>query len=129
MNTTDLERKVEMSYELSWRIPGKVLSLSLSGTYTLEAAEEVNRLINDRLNASQSPLMLLINALEMDRPYHFERIRALQTYMDHENLKNIYIVAVDNVVKLSLLVIFNLGRARLQLCDNVEKANRLIMHH
>ena len=118
-----------MSYELSWRVPGKVLSLSLSGTYTLEAAEEVNRLINDKLDASQSPLMLVIDALEMERPYHFDRIRAIQTYMDHQNLKHIYIVAADNVVKLAWLVIFNLGRARLQVFDNVEKANRLLMLH
>ena len=118
-----------MPYKLSWHIPGKVLSLSLSGNYSLDAAKEVNRRINNELDKSQTPLLLLIDAVKMDRPYHFDSIRAVQTYMDHQNLKQIYVVAADRVVKLSMLVIFNLSRARLQLCDNVEKANKLLIHH
>ena len=118
-----------MSYELGWHVPGKVLSLSLSGTYTPENAKEVNQLITDKLDQSQSPILLLIDALNMDRPFHFASIRSLQTYMDHRNLKHICIVTDDKIVKLSMLVIFNLSRARLHMFDNVEKANKMLMQH
>lgn len=118
-----------MPYELSWRVPGKVLSLSLSGKYTVENAKAVNQLITKELDQSQSPLLLVIDALNMERPYHFDSIRALQTYMDHQNLKHIYIVAADKVVKLSMMVIFNLSRARLHMFDSIEKANKLLIHH
>lgn len=123
------EMRDEMSYELGWHVPGKVLSLSLSGTYTPENAKEVNQLITDKLDQSKSPILLLIDAMKMDRPFHFDSIRALQTYMDHRNLKHIYIVTNDKIVKLSMLVIFNLSRARLHMFDNVEKANRMLMQH
>ena len=114
-----------MAYELSWHIPGKVMLLSLSGEYSLEDAKAVNLSIMDELARSRVPLMLLIDAAQMARPLNFQELRATQTYMDHGNLKRIVVVAHDRLVKLAMMVIFNLGHAYFSLCDDFAKANTI----
>jgi len=111
-----------MSYTLTWHESNKALWLTLSGDYLPEEAKEVNRLILEELDQSQSSLLLLIDATRMNRSYRFSDIRAVQTFMDHLKLKSIYVAADDRLVKLSMMIIFNLSRASLYICDNVEKA-------
>jgi hypothetical protein len=62
----------------------------------------------------------------MNRPYNFNEIRAAQTYMDHRQLKNIYVATNDRLVKLAMMVIFNMGRAYLHVFDDLEKATLLL---
>ncbi|QPC83286.1 hypothetical protein G4Y79_02605 [Phototrophicus methaneseepsis] len=115
-----------MPYQLTWQVDDKVLLLALRGTYTLEEAAEANRLILDKLKQSQSPLILLIDATKMNRPYNFSDLRSVQTYMDDHHLKHIYVAADDRLVKLAMMVIFNLSRAYLHVCRDVEQANVLL---
>ena len=111
-----------MAYELNWHVPDKVLFLRLSGDYLLDDAREVNRLITKELDARQEALSLLIDVTEMNRPVNFVGIRTVQTYMQHRNLQHIYIAASDRLVKLAMIVIFNLGWAYLHMFDDLEKA-------
>lgn len=115
-----------MAYKLSWHVPERVLFLSLSGDYTVEDAKEVNRLITLELDRSQQPLSILIDVTEMNRPVNFVSIRAVQTYMRHRNLQHIYIAASDRLVKLAMIVIFNLGWAYLHTFDDMENATLLL---
>lgn len=111
-----------MTYTLSWHESNKALWLTLSGDYLLEEAKEVNRLILEELDQSQTSLLLLIDATDMNRSYRFSDIRTVQTFMDHLKLKAIYVAADDRLVKLSMMIIFNLSRASFYMCDNVDKA-------
>lgn len=115
-----------MAYELSWYVPDKVLCLSLSGDYSVQEAKQANQLIVDELARCQSPLSLLIDAGKMRRPYNFQELRVTQTYMDHDMLKRIVVVAEDRLVLLAMMVIFNLGRAYLNTFNNIEKADVLL---
>ena len=117
------------AYKLDWYIPSKTLSLSLSGDYTLENAQEVNRLISDRLDQSQSPVSILIDATQMNRPFNFSNIRSTQTYMNHQRLHRIYVAAGDRLVRLALIVIFNWSRAPLYVCEDLDKASVLLKKH
>lgn len=111
-----------MTYELSWQVYGEVLLLSISGNYTLEDAKEADILINQKLNDSQGNLSLFIDAMNMDRPLNFQQIRESQTYMDHQRLARIFVVASDKLIKLSMMVIFHLARAQFRVFDDVSKA-------
>lgn len=111
-------------YVLSWYIPDKVMMLCVHGDYTAEEAADVNRQIMDALDHSAGRLSLLIDAQQMGRPREFQEIRALQTYMNHPRLTHVYAVAADRVVRLALLVIFNLARAQFMLVDNLAHAER-----
>jgi len=118
-----------MAYELTWYIPDKVLLLEVSGDYTLKDAEDVDELMHDKLNHSQKQLLVLINAMKMDRPYNFNQIRLSQTYMDHRQLKSIYVASGDRLVKLAMMVIFNLSRARLLTYDSLDNAMSILQSH
>lgn len=116
----------DASYDLAWHTLNQVLILTIQGDYTLGDAQAVNRLILDKLNLSQSPLSIIIDARKMDRPYNFDEIRAAQTYMDHRQLKHIYTVAGDPVVKLAMMVIFNLCRAHFHIANEMSLAIKTI---
>lgn len=115
-----------MAYELSWYVADKVLMLSVVGDYTLQDARQANQLIVEKLAQSRSPLLLLIDAGKMRRPYNFQELRTTQTYMDHNMLKRIVVVADDRLVMLAMMVIFNLGHAYLSMFNDLEKANTFL---
>lgn len=115
-----------MAYELSWYSPNKVLLLTVSGDYTLPDAHQVDQLIVDALDESPSPLLLVIDAREMKRPYNFQELRSAQTYMHHDNLRRIISVADDRIVMLAMIAIFNLGRAALMMFNDFHKANTFL---
>jgi hypothetical protein len=115
-----------MAYKLTWQIPRKALRLSVSGEYSVANAREVNQLIIDMLDQNPSSAILLIDATAMKPSYGFDQIRASQTYMDHPKMKLILVASKEKLVTLSLMIIFNPGRARFQHFDDVEKANRTL---
>jgi hypothetical protein len=115
-----------MPYEVSWYVPDKVLMLSVVGDYTMQDARQANRIIVEKLSQSRSPMLLLIDANKMRRPYNFQELRTTQTYMDHNMLKRIVVVADDRLVMLAMMVIFNLGHAYLSMFNDFEKANVLL---
>ena len=113
-------------YELTWHVPGKVLLLRISGEYSVEDARHTNTQLLAHLDASTDNLYILINAMEMIRPYNFVAIRNTLTFMDHAKLKSIYVAASDRLVKLSMMVIFNLSRAGLHISDDMQQAETLV---
>ncbi|MEO1165163.1 MAG: hypothetical protein AAFV98_15355 [Chloroflexota bacterium] len=115
-----------MSYELEWHTSDKVLLLTLSGNYSVDEAKEANRLILDELDQADNLVFILIDAMNMTRPYNFGEIRAVQSFMDHRNLSHIYVGTGDRLVKLAMMVIFNLSRAYLHICDDTDKANFML---
>lgn len=115
-----------MAYELSWYAPDKVLQLTISGDYTLQDAYRVDELIIGELEKSPAPLLLVIDARAMKRPYNFKELRGAQTYMHHDNLKRIISIADDRIVMLAMITIFNLGRAALIMFNDFNKASTFL---
>lgn len=115
--------------ELSWYLPGKVMCLRISGDYALEDSTRINAAIIEELEQSPNDLSLLIDATEMTRPYHFSQLRTTQNYKDHHRLQHLYIVTGDRLVKLALMIIFNVSRAQLILCDGIAAAHKRINLH
>ncbi len=115
-----------MAYELTWHTPNQILSLVISGNYSYEEATTANQLICEKLDASPSPLFLLIDASDMARTYKFDSIRITQTYMNHEKLSRIIVVALDRLVKLSMMVIFHLSTAPITIVEDTNKANIMV---
>lgn len=129
MNDLSSSTGTDTSVALSWHVPGRVMCLRINGDYRVEDSRQVNAAIIEELDQSQDDLVLLIDATVMNRPYHFDQIRATQTYKDHRKLKYIYIAAGDRLVKLALMIIFNLSRAHLNVCDDIDSAAKLINVH
>ena len=115
-----------MAYELNWHMPGKVLYLVLSGHYTHDEAEKVNQLIHDELDKNQTSLNIFIDVTRMQKPHNFATIRNAQTFINHPRLHCIFVIAEDRLMRLSMMVIFNLAQAQLYLCDQLETAERML---
>ncbi len=115
-----------MPYELVWHIPEKVLKLEIIGEYTPEIAKEANDCIVEELNRSATPLLLLMDATQMARPYRFQEIRATQHFMNHHKLRYIFVATNDKLIRLSIVIIFNLSRAFVQLYGTAEEAQQAI---
>lgn len=126
MTITLLKAGENMAYELTWHITDRVLLLSITGDYTLDDAKKVNTLIKDHLDEKHHNLFLLIDATHMHRPMNFQSIRETQSYMDHDNLKYIYVVASDKLIKLTMMVIFHLSRARVRVLDDFDRADTIL---
>lgn len=107
-------------------MPQKVLYLVLSGDYTLDEAMEVNRLICDELDKNQSPLNIFIDVTQMQKPYNFSTIRNVQTFINHPQLFCIFVISDDRLMRLSMMVIFNLAQAQLHLCNKFETAELML---
>ncbi|MEM9951683.1 MAG: hypothetical protein AAF846_08795 [Chloroflexota bacterium] len=118
-----------MAYQLTWHIEKQALLLTLSQQYSTQDAAKANKEISDILEQSTEKISLLIDATTMERPHNFSEIRSTQKYMDNFYLKSIYVAASDRLVKLSMMVIFNLSRAALFVCDDFDKADYMLRKH
>lgn len=107
-------------------MPRKVLYLVLCGHYTLDEAMEVNRLICEELDKSQSSLNIFIDVTQMQKPYNFSAIRNVQTFINHPQLFSIFVISEDRLMRLSMMVIFNLALAQLHFCDKFETAKLML---
>ena len=116
-----------MAHKLSWKLPGQVMTLNINGHYAIDEAQAINQIITDELEKTSGGLMLVIDASDMKRPVNFEMIRASQTFMDHEKLTMLIVVAKDKLIRLSLMVIFNLTKAKFVMAvshDHIQKLFR-----
>lgn len=126
MSNSNTSLAKNSTYELDWYRPGKILHLKLSGNYQEKDAAMVNKVIETELAKAREPLFLLIDAMQLQRPHNFKSVRSAQTFMDHKSLKHIYVAAGDRLVKLAMMVIFNLSRAPLTISDSPDKATYLL---
>lgn len=127
MNLPEPEIDEMQSFDLSWYEENRVMLLTLRGDYTVADAKAVNDQITEVLDSSDTPLILMIDAAQMSRPFNFQRIRVLQAYMNHDNLKHIVVVSMDKLVTLAMMVIFNMGRAYLHLYTSHHEAENALI--
>jgi len=111
-----------MTYQLSWHIPDQVLALDISGEYTLNEAEAVNTIVGRELKQVKRPITIIIDATYMERPRNFQELRAAQNYMHHRYLDHIMVASDDKVIKLAMMIIFNMSRAYFTVVDSVDQA-------
>jgi hypothetical protein len=107
---------------LTWDVPDKILLLTIIGDYTPTAATTVNAQIKAALDEAQTPLILLIDAMQMARPYYFPQIRATQTFINHRKLYHLVVGTNDKLVMLAMMIIFNLSTCPLQNFDTLDRA-------
>lgn len=114
------------SFKIDWYEPERALLLRITGEYSLEDAKSANKQLIEDLDNAEQRIYVLIDAMTMARPHNFVEIRGAQSFMDHKNLKSIYVAANDRLVKLSMMVIFNLSRAGLHISDDLDSVKVML---
>ncbi|MCA9913948.1 MAG: hypothetical protein KC496_11390, partial [Anaerolineae bacterium] len=94
-----------MSYNVEWYIPERVVLLTLSGIVTVEDAVQSNKEMEEALHESTHAIFVLVDAEEMKASVPFERIRQVQTFLMHPNLRAIYVITSSKLTRLLLTVV------------------------
>jgi len=116
-----------MSYKLGWETPGKVLRLIMHGEISLEAFIEIDGHINKCLQDCDEQIALVVDASDVRvAPYSIERIKSSQTYLQSYQIEQLVVVSTSKLNRLAMLLLFNLSRPKLQICDNHDQAHRLL---
>ncbi len=116
-----------MANEVSWDTPGKALRLKLCGDLALEAFAEIDRQINERLQESDGRVVLVVDASDAKfPPYGIEPFRSSQTYLQSHQIEQLVVVSNSKLNRLAMLLLFNLCRPKLLLCDNFDEAQRFL---
>ncbi len=116
-----------MGYEMAWNIAGKVLHLKLFNTLSIEEFVEIDKQINEQLQAYSDRIALIVDASAATfSPYSIERIKPTQKYLNSYQISQLIVVGSSKVNRLAMLLLFNLCRPKLQFCDTIDQAQRYI---
>jgi hypothetical protein len=118
-----------MGYKLSWHIPQRVMYLKLHTETTLQEFEEINKAILGNLEQLKERQCLIIDVTEFKPDaLVWDRIRASQLYVTHENLDYALIVGprTNRLLRLMMMVLFNVSRAGLKFFETLEEANTFL---
>ncbi len=118
---------IDMTYSVTWDIPGEVLSLRVLEEVSLEEFVEIDRQIRACLAEYIERLSLVVDASQLRiSPHSIERIRVSQSYLLSGQIKQILVVSNNKLNRLSMLLLFNLCRPRLRFCESFDHAQRIL---
>jgi hypothetical protein len=117
-------------YQVYWDVPGYVLCLKLIDAVTLEEFIEIDSLITSYLSNTHTRTAIVIDITDAKHvPFPSDQIRASQAYTQHPMLKWLLVVGGNKLMRLMMLLTFNLSRASLQFIDNAEKLDSFLHLH
>ena len=117
-------------YQVYWDVPGYVLSLKLIDALTLKEFIEIDHLITSYLSTTITRTVIVIDITAAKHmPFPSEQMKASQVYMHHSMLRSLLILGENKLLRLTLLLTFNLARASLQFFDNNEQLDRYLHIH
>lgn len=117
-------------YDVYWDVPGYVLCLKLIDAVTLEEFIEIDSLISKHLSNTHTRTAIVIDITAARHvPFPSDQLRASQSYTQHPMLKWLVVVGGNKLLRLMMLLTFNLSRASLQFMDNREKLESFLQLH
>ncbi len=117
-----------MAYRVYWHIPHQMLCMELEGNLTLDDFQNLDRAILALLGneAPDRQLMLLVDITRpATTPRDFARLRASQTYLLRFDLKFILVAGSNKLMRLMMLLTFNLCRPSVRFFDNIDEALKI----
>lgn len=118
-----------MTYNIFWQIPDQVLCMELEGHLQLDDFNQINYAVISHLDSvTENPgIALLISAARLNGvPQAFQQLRASQTYVERRDLTHIVVVTTNKMVRLMMLLTFNLSRPSLRFFDDLDHAHRFL---
>ncbi len=112
-----------MSHKLVWRPTDRVLTLTLTGEVSLMDFVDVSADIDVMLGNVTDPLVLMVNAEDVRLSRSgLSQTRTSSHYMESRLVEHLLVVASDKIVRLTLLVVFNINRPVLRFFDHMDQA-------
>jgi hypothetical protein len=117
-----------MAYRVFWHVPDQILYLEVEGNLTLGDFDQINRAIIDLVGTeiTERQLALLIDITRpASTPRDFNYLRASQTYLLRPDLKFIMVAGSNKLMRLMMLLVFNLCSPSLRFFDSVDQALKI----
>lgn len=114
-----------MAYRVFWEVPQGILRLELAGVLSLEDFSQINQTVSEHLGVETSDrrLALLVDTSQLSgMPSSVAQLQVSQKYLLRQDLQFILITGSTKLVRLLLLLTFNLCRASLRFFDNTDQA-------
>jgi len=114
-----------MAYQIFWRVPQQLLCLELEGDLSITDFNYINQAVIDHLGVETAnrPVALVV---DITRPGHIStavaQLRETQTYVLRRDLSVILVVGNNKLLRLMLLLTFNLCRPSLKFFDTMDEA-------
>ncbi|MCC7205706.1 MAG: hypothetical protein IT323_00270 [Anaerolineae bacterium] len=117
-----------MPYQVFWQVPHEILCVHLEGHLSLEEFHVINEAVVGELGdeGAQHRYAILIDITHpASLPQAFQPLRESQAYARRRDVKYILVVGRDKLLRLMLLLTFNLCRPALRFVDTMEEAFRI----
>lgn len=116
-----------MPYSLTWQVPASIMHLRLIDQITLSDFVEIDLAVSSQLEQCDPYAILLVDISHArSLPIAIEQIRSSQNYARDPRLKWLLIIGMNKLVRLTLLVVFNLSRANIQFFSTEGDAQNFI---
>ncbi len=118
-----------MAYKVSWQVPQQVLLVELEGQLSLDDFNGINQAVVSYLNdlPENAAVALLINTSRVSSvPQAFQQLKASQTYVQRRDLQYILVVGNSKMIRLMMLLTFNLCRPALRFFDDLDHAHSFL---
>jgi hypothetical protein len=114
-----------MAHQIYWQIPQQVLCVELEEVVSLDDFIQINREVNDLLGAETMNRNVTL-LVDITRPgntaQNVAQLKYSQTYVSRRDLKFILVVGKNKLMRLMLLLLYNLCRPSLRFFDDMEPA-------
>jgi hypothetical protein len=113
-----------MAHKLVWRASDRVLTLTLTGEISLADFSNIGDDIDVMLGEVTDPLVLVVDAkdVRLGRSGLSQARTTSPTYMENRLVEHLLVVTSDKIIRLTLLVVFNLNRSVLRFFDHMDQA-------
>lgn len=119
-----------MPYQVNWEVPQVILNLQLLDDVTMPEFASINDEINSHLphTSSDVPLALMIDMTHTRSvPKDFKALMASQRYATTRSpIKWILVISSNRLMRLMMMLTYNLCRPQLHFFDTKEEALRFL---
>jgi hypothetical protein len=115
----------QMAYKVFWHVPHQVLFVELDGQLSLDDFNQINNTVLSHLDdaTGDTGFTLLVNTAQVSSvPQAFQQLKASQTYVQRRDLQYIVVVGNNKLIRLMMLLTFNLCRPALHFFEDIERA-------
>lgn len=119
----------KMAYRVFWQIPHQIICVELEGNLTLNDFQQINQDILEHLGSEnrERPVTLVIDVTRPSTtPQAFAQLNASQTYTLRRDLKFILVVGSNKLMRLMMLLTFNLCKPSLRFFDTIDEVSLFI---
>jgi hypothetical protein len=118
-----------MGYRVFWHVPQQVIYMEIAGDLNLNDFHQINRAVTDLLDdvrSSQNVALLVDITQPGTTPQLFAQLKESQTYLLRRDLKFIVVAGSNKLMRLMMLLTFNLRKPSLRFFDSIDQALKFL---